>query len=92
MPVWGTWVAPLVKHQTLAFRSGHDLMVRGIEPHIGLCTDSSEPVWDSLSLPLSLPLPKHTLSLPLKINKFFFKSLKKKRKKRKEKGYPMRSR
>ena len=48
-------------------------MVRGFKPHVGLCTDISEPDWDSLSLSLSLPLPS-SLSLSLKINK-----LKKKR-------------
>ena len=36
-------MAQSVKHPTLAFRSGHDLMVRGIKPHIRLCADSSEP-------------------------------------------------
>ena len=25
------------------FGSGHDLTVRGFEPHVGLCADSSEP-------------------------------------------------
>ena len=25
------------------FGSGHDLTVRGLEPHVGLCTDSAEP-------------------------------------------------
>ena len=34
------------------------------EPHIGLYADSAEPAWDSLSLPLSLPLPcSHCLCL-----------------------------
>ena len=70
---WGTWVAQLVKHPTLNFSSGHDLRVCGFEPRIGLCADSAEPAWDSLSLPLSLPLPC-LLSLSLKIH-----TLKKKR-------------
>ena len=45
--------------------------VHGIEPCVGLCADSVEPAWDSLSLPpLSLPLPcLCSLSLSLKINK-----------------------
>ena len=50
-----------------------DLMVYGFEPCIGLCADSVEPAWDSLSL--SLPIPqlcslavKHSLALSLKIN------------------------
>ncbi|XP_047704785.1 ATPase SWSAP1 isoform X2 [Prionailurus viverrinus] len=36
---------------------GHDLMVRGIEPHVELCTDIMEPTWDSLSLSALPPLP-----------------------------------
>ena len=59
------------KRLTLGFGSGHHLKDRGILPHIGLCADSVEPTWDSLSLPLFLPLPcshaltrlTHTLSL-----------------------------
>ena len=50
--LWGAWVAQSVKHLTLDFGSGHDLAVRGIEPR-RLCTDSTEPTWDSL--PLSAP-------------------------------------
>ena len=43
------------------FGSDHDLMVHEFEPHIGLCTDSLEPAWDSL---LSLcPSPACALSL-----------------------------
>ena len=70
---WGTWVAQLVKRSILAFDSGHDLTIQGFEPHIGLCADSMEPIWDSLSPPL--PTPAHTcalslsLSLSLKIHK-----------------------
>ena len=61
-----------VKRQTLDFGSGHGLNVPGIEPRVGLCADSEDPAWDSLSIRLSLPLPfsharTHTLSL--KINK-----------------------
>ena len=34
------------------------------EPRVRLCTDRTEPAWDSLSLPLSLPLPySHCLCL-----------------------------
>ena len=51
----GACVARSVKHPTLDFSSGHDLIVREFEPHIGLCADSVEPV-DSLAPPLSLPL------------------------------------
>ena len=36
-------MAQLIKCLTLDFRSSHDLMVREIEPHIGLYADSTEP-------------------------------------------------
>ena len=64
------------------FGSGHDLMVRGIEPHVRLCADSVEPAWDSLSLPVSLTLSHlcahacaHALSraLSLSLSKETFK-------------------
>ena len=51
---WGIWVAQVVKRLTLDFGSGNVLTVRGFETHAGLCTDSTEPVWDSLHLSLSL--------------------------------------
>ena len=51
-------MAQLVKHPTLDFGSGHDLMVGELEPHIRLCADSEEPAWDSLSPPLSLKINK----------------------------------
>ena len=38
--------------------SGHEPTVCGIEPHIGLCADSTKPAWVSLSLTLSLSLLK----------------------------------
>ena len=56
----GAWVAQLIKHLTLDFSSGHDLTVRGFEPHIGFCADSVEPAWDSL--PLSAPSLKQKKS------------------------------
>ena len=76
--VWGAWVAQLVKRLTLDFSSGRDLiMVRRFEPRIRLRADSMEPARDSVSLPLSLPLPDScflslslSLSLSLKINKY----------------------
>ena len=52
----GAWVVQLVKHLTLGFGSGCDLTVCGFEPHLGLCTGSVEPAWDSVSV--SLPLSK----------------------------------
>ena len=45
-----------VEHLTLDFGSGHDLTVGGFEPHVGLHSDSVEPGWGSLSLPLFLCL------------------------------------
>ena len=48
---WGTWVAQFVKHLTLDFTSGHNLMVGRFESHIELCCDSVEPTWDSLPIP-----------------------------------------
>ena len=51
----GTWVAQSVEHLAVDFSSGHGLMVCEFEPHVGPCTDSVEPAWDSLSLPLSAP-------------------------------------
>ena len=54
----GGWVAQSVKHPTVDFGPGHDLMTCEFEPRIGLCTDSVEPAWDSFypSLSASLPL------------------------------------
>ena len=51
-------MAQLVKRLTLDFGSGHDLMVRGIEPPVWLSADSMESAWDSLfpSLSASPPL------------------------------------
>ena len=46
----------------LDFGSGHDLMVCEFEPRIGLCADIVESAWDSLPLPLFLPLPLILLS------------------------------
>ena len=48
-------VAQSVECPTLDFSSGHDLVVREFEPHVGLCTDSVGPAWDSLSPSLSAP-------------------------------------
>ena len=59
-------MAQLAKHLTLDFGSGHDLMIREFEPHMGLCADSAEPTWHSLSLCIS---PVHALPLSLKIIK-----------------------
>ena len=56
-------MAQLVERLTLDFDSGHALMVRGIEPRVGLCANSMEPAWDSLSLPL--PALVYMCALPL---------------------------
>ena len=39
----GTWVAQSIKHPTVDFCSGHNLMIHGMTPYIELCTDSMEP-------------------------------------------------
>ena len=56
-------MAQLVEHSTLDFGSSHALTVRGFEPHIRPHTDSVKPVWYSLSLILSLPLPLLTINM-----------------------------
>ena len=48
VPGWPGWVQP----PALDFGSGHDLMVRGIEPCVGLHGGSAESAWDSLSFSL----------------------------------------
>ena len=59
-----------LKCPALDFSSGHDLTVCGMEPHIGLCADSVEPSWESLSAP---PLLVLCLSLSNKHEKIFKK-------------------
>ena len=55
-PVLWCWGTPSVKRPTLDLGSGHDLTVRELEPHVGLCADSTEPAWDSVS-PSLYPSP-----------------------------------
>ena len=62
-------MAQLVKCPTLGFSSGYDLTVCGFKPLVRFFADSAEPTWNSLSLPLSLPLSAHR-TVSLKINKF----------------------
>ena len=50
-------MAQLVKCLTLDFGSGHDLTVHEIELLIGLCANSVEPTWDTLSPSLSASPP-----------------------------------
>ena len=59
-------MAQLIK-QTLDLGSGQELTVPEVEPHVGLCGDSAEPAWVSLSPSLTVP-PPGSLSLS-KINK-----------------------
>ena len=59
-------MAQSVKHLTLGFRSGHDLMVHEFEPHSELRTDSMEPAWDFLSPSLSA---SPVLSLSFQVSK-----------------------
>ena len=77
-----TWVAQSVKRSSLVQVM---ISVCGFEPHVRLCTDSSEPgtpASDSVSPFLSDPPP---LALCIsKINKHFKKLKKRKEKKRKE--------
>ena len=61
-------MAQSIKRPTLGFSSGHELMVCGFKPHVGLHTDSAQPAWDALSIPLSVLLLL-VLSVFLKINK-----------------------
>ena len=60
-------MAQSVKRLTRDFGSGHDLAVPEIKMHSGLCADSEEPGWDSLSPSLFAP-PLHAVS-PLSQNK-----------------------
>ena len=64
MSALGAWVTQSVKHPGLDFGSGHE-----IERHVGLCAESTETAWDSLSP--SLPLP-HSRTHSLK-NKYINK-------------------
>ena len=53
-------MAQSVEHLSLDFGSGHDLTVHGRETRVGLCTDSADPAWASLSPSISVP-PPHAL-------------------------------
>ncbi|EFH22819.1 hypothetical protein NEIPOLOT_01390, partial [Neisseria polysaccharea ATCC 43768] len=58
----GAWVAQSLKHPTLDFDAGHDLMVPKIEPSVGLYADTVQSLLGILSLS-SLPFPLLSLSL-----------------------------
>ena len=49
------WLSQL-SAPTFGFSSGHDLSVCGFESCVGLCAESTEPAWGTLSPSLSLPL------------------------------------
>ena len=64
-------MAQSVERLALGLGSGHDLTAHEFESCVGLCADSAEPGWDSLSLALSLhPYPAfpNSLSLSKEIN------------------------
>ena len=71
-------MARSVEHLTLDFSSGHGPTVQGFEPCVGLCTDSGEPAWDSLS-PSLFSSPAHSLSLSLSQKNQMEKRLKEKK-------------
>ena len=54
----GAWVAQSGERPAPDFGSGREL-----EPRVGLCADSAEPAWDSLSPPSASPLLARSLSL-----------------------------
>ena len=61
---WGTWVSQSVK-RPLDFGSGHDLMVRGVKPHVGLQTEAEILSFPTPTLPLP-HAPAYSLSLSQK--------------------------
>ena len=75
----GSWVAQSVKYLTLDLSSGHDLPVCGIEPHVGLCADSAESAWDSLSPSAPLQLVRACVCVRV-CSKRFLKIYKRKKK------------
>ena len=65
----GAGVAQLVKHLTLGFDSGHDLMVRGFKSRIDLCSGQLEACLGFYLSPSLCPSPTCSVSVSLKINK-----------------------
>ena len=61
-PGWLSWLSIWL----LVSAQVNDVMVRETEPHVQLCTESSEAAWDFLFLSMPPPL-MHSLSL--KVNK-----------------------
>ena len=62
---WDTWVAQSGKHLTPDLGLGHDLTDCEIDSRMGLHSDSSESVWDSLSPSLAPPPLACILSMSL---------------------------
>ena len=65
---WGTSVAESVRCLISAQVMISQFVAYGIEPCVGLCADSMEPAWESLSHPccsLALSLSPAALSLPI---------------------------
>ena len=63
-------MAQSVECPTLDFISGHGLTAHETEPRVWLCTGSTEPAWESLSLFLCpYTAGAHALSLSLSQNK-----------------------
>ena len=50
----GAWIAQSVKHPTAARVMISQFV--GLSPRLGLCADSAEPAWDSLSPSFSVSL------------------------------------
>ena len=48
-----------IERPALDFSSGRDLTAREFKPHVRLCADSVEPIWDPLSLSPSLFLSQN---------------------------------
>ena len=66
--LWGAWLAQSVKGLTLTSAQVTISRLLGFNPTLGLCADSAESAWDSLSPCLPVP-PPLTLFIFLKTNK-----------------------
>ena len=60
-------MAQSVKHPTLGFGPGQDLMVPELKFHTGLHADGGEPAWDSLLPTRTSPARSRSLSLSLSL-------------------------
>ena len=67
--MWGSWVAQLVKHQSLDFGSGHDLTYGGeLEPDMELCAEHGVCLRFSASPCPSAPHPAHACTLSFSLS------------------------